>query len=255
MDPYAAQHDEVAEALKAIGDPAFGERVRLDRGSSLEHLGISIPALRKRVAGGFSFTSHPHEEVLATWDALWRSSPYGDVLLAALVYYGVEVRKSVDADIWPIINRWPARVDNWCHADMLSAVCSRIVEAYPAETLPQIADWSRAESEWHRRIAIVSLIHYSGRNAVFLTPRQVLPVLGNCLDDHRYYVQQAVGWVLREMFGVHPAELTDFIEMHASRIGARAFARAIERLPLAEKRRLQALRGRELGSGSGPATE
>lgn len=242
MGPYEAQHNEVAEALKAIGDPAFGERIRLDRGSSLEHLGIPIPALRKRIAGGFSFTSQPREEVLATWDALWFTSPYGDVLLAALAYYGVLVRKSVNAGLWPIVNRWPARVDNWCHADMLSAVYSRIIEAYPAETLPQIAEWSRAESEWGRRVAIVSLVPYSGRNAVFLTPPQVLPLLGNCLNDHRHSVQQAVGWVLREMIHVHRAELTDFIEIHAARIGARAFARAIERLPLTERRRLKALR-------------
>lgn len=241
MDLHAAHHDEVAEALTAIGNPVLGERIRLDRGSNLEHLGVPIPALRKRVASGFSFTSQPRDEVLAIWDALWLSSPYGDVLLAALAYYGIRVRKHVDADLWPIIAKWPARVDNWCHADMLSAVYSHMVEADPADTLPQIAEWSRAENEWLRRISIVSLVHYSGRNAVFLTPGQVLPVLDNCLDDHRDYVQQAVGWVLREMVSVHPTALIDFLEIHAARMGARAFARAVERLPLAEQRRLKAL--------------
>jgi len=196
---------------------------------------------------GFSFTSDPREEVLATWNELWFNSPYGDVLLAALVYYGLVVRKSVGADLWPIVSRWPARVDNWCHADMLSAVYSRIIEAYPAETLPQIADWSRADGEWLRRVAVVSLVHYSGKNAVFLTPQQVLPVVGNCVDDHRHSVQQAVGWVLREMGRVHRAELTDFIEVHAARIGSRAFARAIARSPLAERRRLKALRPKSGG--------
>ncbi|MGI8886994.1 MAG: DNA alkylation repair protein [Gaiellaceae bacterium] len=77
-------HEEVAQALIAIGNPAVGEAIRKDRGSQLEHLGIRFPELRKRVKQGFSFYDLPEQKVLEVWDSLWRSSPYGDVLVVAL---------------------------------------------------------------------------------------------------------------------------------------------------------------------------
>src|SRR5688572_30303935 len=59
-----------------------------------------------------------------------------------------------------------------------------------------MASWSTAESEWRRRVSFVSLIHYTGKNAIFLPVKKVL---SNCIDDHRIHVQMAVSWVLREM--------------------------------------------------------
>ena len=62
----------------------------------------------------------------------------------------------------------------------------------------------------------MSLIHYSGKNAVFLPVEKVLPLVSNCLDDQRHYVQMAVGWVLREMGRVYGGEVTAFLETHGS---------------------------------------
>ena len=123
-------HEEVAQALTAIGNPALGETIRKDRGSELEHLGIRFTELRKRVKQGFSFYTLPEEQVLEVWDTLWRSSPYGDVLFAALEYYAPIVRKGVSPDLWPVIRHWSGRVDNWCHSDLLSGVYSRVLERY-----------------------------------------------------------------------------------------------------------------------------
>jgi len=222
-------HIEVAQALTAIGNSGLGAAIREDRGSQLEHLGIRFPELRKRVKQGFSFYDLPEDEVLAVWDALWRSSPYGDVLFAALEYYAPIVRKRVSPSLWPVIQHWSDRVDNWCHSDLLSSLYSRVLERYPEEVYPQIQAWNAAEGEWLRRISLVSLVHYSGKNAVFLPPGKVLPLVSNCFDDARHYVQTAVGWVLREMGQSYPDEVGHYLESHASELSASAFSRAIER--------------------------
>ncbi len=235
-------HAEVAQALTAIGNPELGEAIRKDRGSELQHLGIRFPALRKRVKQGFSFYELPDDDVLEVWDALWRSSPYGDVLFAALEYYAPLVRKRVSPDLWPVIRHWSGRVDNWCHSDGLSGLYSRALEAYPDDVYPQLLAWNAAEGEWQRRISLVSLIHYSGKNAVFLPPGKVLPLVSTCLGDARHYVQTAVGWVLREMGQVYPDEVGHYLETHASAISASAFSRAIERRGPDERARLRKLR-------------
>ena len=228
--------------MTSIGDPELGEAIRRDRGSELQHLGIRFPALRKRVKQGFSFYGLPDEDVLEVWDALWRSSPYGDVLFAALEYYAPLVRKRVSPDLWPVIRHWSDQVDNWCHSDGLSGLYSRALEAYPDDVYPQLLAWNGADDEWLRRISLVSLIHYSGKNAVFLPPGKVLPLVSTCLDDPRHYVQTAVGWVLREMGQVYPDEIGHYLEAHATAMRASAFSRAIERRSPDERARLRKLR-------------
>jgi 3-methyladenine DNA glycosylase AlkD len=235
-------HDEVAQALASIGNPELGEAIRKDRGSQLEHLGIRFPELRRRVKQGFSFYALPEEQVLEVWDALWMSSPYGDVLFAALEYYAPIVRKSVSPDLWPVVRDWSARVDNWCHSDLLSGLYSRALERYPDEVYPQIQVWNAAEGEWLRRISIVSLVHYSGQNAAFLPPEKILPLISNCLGDDRHYIQTAVGWVLREMERAYPDEIAGYLESNASAMSASAFSRAIERRSADSRARLREVR-------------
>ena len=239
---FQSFHHEVVEALTVIGDPTFGKAVQQDRGSQLKHLGIKFPALRRRVRQGFSFYDLPEEQVLEIWDALWHTSPYGDVLFAALEFYTPIVKKKVNPDLWQVVRQWSERVDNWCHSDGLSAIYSRILESDPAEVYPQLIAWNQAEGEWLRRMSLVSLIHYSGKHAVFLPPKKVLPLVSNCLDDQRYYVQTAVGWVLREMGNVYNNEITKYLEAHAQRLSTPAFLRAIERQSSKERTRLREIR-------------
>jgi 3-methyladenine DNA glycosylase AlkD len=239
-----AYHDEVASALREIGDPRYGAAVARDRGSSLEHLGIGFPVLRKRVKEGFSFYDRSEAEILAIWDGLWRTSPYGDVLFAALEYYAPRVRKRVDPALWPVVRRWPARVDNWCHSDGLSSLYSWVLAAQPQEVYPQLVAWSGERDEWLRRISIVSLIHYSGKNAVFMPLDHVLPLVAACLADDRDSVQKAVGWVLRETGHAHPAEVRAFLEENVALMSGVAMRRAVESQPPPAKDALRALHRR-----------
>ncbi len=239
---FQEYHHEVVEALTAIGNPTFGEAVKKDRGSKLKYLGIKFPDLRQRVRQSFSFYELPEEEVLEVWNALWQTSPYGDVLFAALEFYAPRVKKKVSPSLWQVVRQWSERIDNWCHSDGLSAIYSRILESYPAEVYPQLISWNHSESEWLRRISLVSLIHYSGKNAVFLPPKKVLPLVSNCLGDERHHVQTAVGWVLREMGHVYQKEIMKYLENHAGKMNASAFSRAIEKRSSKEQTNLKKLR-------------
>jgi 3-methyladenine DNA glycosylase AlkD len=239
LDEY---HDEVVAALRQIGNPRFGEAVAKDRGSSMEHLGIPFPALRKRVKAGFSFTDLSENEVLAIWDRLWRTSPYGDVLFAALEYYAPLVRKRVSPAIWPVVRHWHQRVDNWCHCDGLSSLYSWILASDLDEVYPQLEVWNRTADQWLRRISIVSLIHYSGKNAVFVSLDRTLPLVTACLEDEREQVQKAVGWVLRELGHAYPEEVRAYLEEHITTISAVALRRAVERRSPRVKEELRALR-------------
>jgi 3-methyladenine DNA glycosylase AlkD len=219
-------HHEVVGALRKIGDARRGAAIAKDRGSSMTHLGIAFPALRRRVKEGFSFYDLPADKVLAIWDRLWRTSPFGDVLFAALEYYVPRAKKEVSPTLWPVVRGWTERVDNWCHADGLSSLYSWILASEPDVVYPHLAKWNRAEDQWLRRISLVSLIHYSGKNAAFVPLDRVLPLVTACLSDEREYVQKAVGWVLREMAHAHPGEISAYIAVHSTAMSPVALRRA-----------------------------
>lgn len=241
---FAEYHDEVLAALQALGNPAFGRHMAQDRGSALEYVGVRVPALRRRVREGFSFYDLDPETVLAVWDDLWMGSRWGDVLFAAEEYYRPLVRKYADGAYWPVMQRWIGRVDNWCHSDVLSGIYSRLLEADPATVVPVLEQWNVGESLWPRRASLVSLIHYTGKYAVFLTPEEMLPMVDRCVEDRRQPVQKAVGWVLREMWRAYPAEVRSYLEANAGRIAPSAFTRSMERMDAAARREMRAAQQR-----------
>ena len=206
-------------------------------------VGGLLPLYEAGLGGNYQASSRVGKDlatVLAVWDDLWMGSDWGDVLFAAEEYYRPIVRKRVDGAYWPVMKRWINRVDNWCHADVLSWTYSRLLEANPTTVMPVLEQWNVDAALWPRRVSIVSLIHYSGKNAVFLTPDEVLPMVDRCVEDRRQPMQKAVGWVLREMWRAYPIEIQGYLEANAGRIAPSAFTRAIERMDVATRMELRA---------------
>lgn len=237
---YPHYHDEVLEALQAIGRPSFGLHMAKDRRSNMLYVGIRVPTLRNRVRQGFSFFALDAVEVLDVWDDLWMHSEWGDVLFAAEEYYRPIVRRRVMPQMWPVMQRWIERVDNWAHADALSWTYSRLLEADRESVLPVLQRWNAGEDLWQKRISIVSLIHYTGKNAVFLPPDEVLSMVDRCVEDRRQPMQKAVGWVLREMWRAYPEKIEDYLKGNAARIAPSAFTRAIERMDAVSRKEMRA---------------
>ena len=249
--PTAQQHhDEVLGALSALAaetgiSPERGELVRADRRSEFEYLGLRTPDRRRRVAAGFSFTDQDAASVLAAWDDIWNLADNGDVMFAALDFYRRRIgsrRWTADdsAKLWSTAVGWIGRIDNWAHADDLARLYSFALADRPELVYPTLEEWSRSDSEWQRRIAMVSLIHYSGKNAVFMPIDPCLHLLANCVDDRRETVSSALGWVLRELLAVHPDAVLAFLETHAASMPRPAIRRATERLPQPERDRVRA---------------
>ena len=124
---------------------------------------------------------------------------------------------------------------------MLSWTYSRPLEADPGSVMPALRRWNAGEDLWRRCASIVSLIHYTGKNAVFLPPEEVLPMVDRCAEDARAPIAKAVGWVLREMWRADPAETRAYLEANAGRLSRGAYSRAIERMGTLERNEMRAV--------------
>ena len=221
-------HTEVLSALHEIGSPTLAAKMGPYRVSQLEYCGVRVPARRARVKQGFSFYDRSFEEVLAIWDDLWTNSPNGDVKFCAIDYYRDDVRKNPDLTLWATMKNWVHQVENWAHSDDLCAMYSWLIEAYFKETMEDLRAWNKSEELWVKRISIVSLVR-PGVNSTYLPPKIVFPLVENCIDDRRDYMQKATGWVLREMLTAYPRDTEIFLDKYLHRMGAPVLTRTLER--------------------------
>lgn len=237
MNPTSPHHDEVLAAFSAAASedgatPELGARIQNDRSSALVHLGLRTPLRRRRVKQGFSFTIGDNDAVLTAWDDIWQQADVADVMFAPLDHY--RDREVADPSaFWSIVSAWIDGIDNWAHADDLARVYSRVLEASRAleassdVVYPTLLGWSTEEDQWRQRIAMVSLIRYTGKNANFMPPDEVLAVVANCVADDRATVSKAVGWVLRETMRADKAAVLEFLDTHETMISSATRRRAL----------------------------
>ncbi len=204
-------HMEVFTALAHVaaesGTPSdLGDRIRSDRRSSFEYLGLRTPDRRRRVKQGFSFTADSDAEILAAWNEVWTRTNNGDVLFTPLDYYRT---RPVTAQVWATVVTWIDRIDNWAHADDLARVYSRALEASPDTVYPTLLGWSRSGDRWACRISIVSLIRYSGKNAAFMPADAVLDLVANCVSRPTRHRRQGGGLGTSGDHAGRPAERAD----------------------------------------------
>lgn len=238
MINFEQYQQEVFQKLQPLSETDRVLRAQDDKKSKLKFLAIRVPVLRKLSKEGFSFESLAPEEVLAIWDFIWKSSEHYEVMSMPLMYYSNQGKK-VDLSIWETLSTWNHRVENWGHADHLSGIYSHLLEKDKEngkETVyQQLKEWNQSDSEWLRRMSLVSLIHYTGKKAVFLPVEWVFPLVDPCLEDLRYYVQKAIGWVLREMSRVYPEEVRGYLSRNLRYFSGTTLSRVIQYYPKDEQ--------------------
>lgn len=231
---YSNYEAELYARLQPLGDPSGAAFMKNYMKSQLDFLAIKVPVLRQVAREGFSFYSQSSEEILAIWNAIWFNSPCFEVMSMPLYYYERQ-GKNISPAIWPTLSTWSGRVENWAHSDDLASIYSGLLAKNFEEVYSVLQQWNNAENQWLRRLSMVSLIRPLREKVVFLPLDKALPMLENCLDDERPYVQKAIGWVLREANYVYHAEISAFIEQHVADLRGIAFGAATERFSKAER--------------------
>jgi hypothetical protein len=238
-------HEELIKRFLNVADAKRADSMVKDKGSNLSYLGVSVPLLRQEVKKGFSFTQNSPNQILQIWDFLWKHSSTFEVLSAALEYYSLN-QAQLTISTWQTIKHWAIHIDNWDHSDSLCRIYSfPLREEFESHIeqrhiYDQLLLWSCSNQIWLRRISVVSLKHYSGKNTIFLTFEDMIKVINNVIEDKERYVQLGVGWVLSDMLKIYTTETKLFIKNNFTKLGKIALRRAIRKLTDQEKEDLKA---------------
>lgn len=188
------------------------ESAKGDKRSNLEFLAIKVPLLRKLASSLISQTSRESGIRLAApvLIAVWRASSVFEVK-SCILYFLEEELERIDgvlkaSDSLAFLDS----TENWAHADQMSSLLASYAELNRDRVL-HLSDYlAMSSNPWSRRISLVSLVRYTGKNAVYLPWKEMSDRVARMTGDEHVYVKRAVGWVLREASVKYPNEVEQF---------------------------------------------
>ena len=220
---------EPAARLKALEDLLWSKTSRKQpthyRGSAFDFLSIDERTLERIAAKEFDLSDLLPDDQLIVLDYVWKHSTLYEGLSIPMWAFKLRGRKVVQGD-FAIVSGWIDRIDNWAHCDGMSSVFANFNHEYPRLVTPVLKRWNKTKELWKIRASIVSLIHYSGKNAVYLTPKDVLPFLDPHLANKDKYIANAIGWVLREMHHRYRDDIAAYVDTNRAKISSIAFGKA-----------------------------
>lgn len=229
--PPSAIHRE----LRALASPSRAAAVQRffktgsgEYGEGDRFLGISVRALRK-VATSYRDLSLP---AIAN---LLRSPWHEERLLALLILvrqYGDGTPAQRDA-IYRLYMRSTAFINNWDLVDASASIVGAHLHKRGRTRLRRLA---RSPSVWKRRIAIIATYSYIRRGEF----HETLKIAVLLLNDPHDLIHKAVGWMLREVGKRNRGVEEAFLRKHARRMPRTMLRYAVERFPVALRRRFLA---------------
>ena len=236
-----AVYDALAEASKTEIPSKF---ISLQDyiGTKYNMLGISSATMRQLSKKGFGFSKLPLDIRLQIWDEIWQTSNSYEVLSQAELFVEYHFKKIKPDMLWPVIQTWVKRIDNWAHSDSLSSFYSKMFLALPHEVYSQLLSWSDSDNFWERRQSVVVIACIMRNKKALLSFEESLDSIEKLMMDKEYFVQKGIGWALREICRHYPEEQLQFLYKYASRMSSTAFATATEKIDALEKENLKMLR-------------
>ena len=190
-------------ALREAAEPCRAPAMQRYMRSTLPYYGVRMPVLRRRcrqlLADHPLETRREWEEAIRTlwYEARHREDRYAALVLLSDARYAVyRTPETLDlVEELVVDGAW------WDLVDWLAHVTRDILVADRESVKPVLRSWSRDESVWKRRVAIISQLGLAGDTDASL----LLDCIEPNLDERAFFVRKAIGWALRDYAWHDPA--------------------------------------------------
>jgi 3-methyladenine DNA glycosylase AlkD len=226
--PTTTESDQLYTMLVELGTAQRAAAERAYLKSTLVHLGVPVPAVRRVVRTWVR--GHPvltADDVFLIADRLW-VRPVHESRLAAIELLSA-VPGAVTADRLPWIETRLRDCHTWALVDPLAGVVvADLAVRDPDGTLPTLDRWVDDPDFWVRRAAVLSL-------RSLLRHERELPRLfcyaGQLLPDTEFFIRKVLGWVLREVAPRHPREVSTWLREHMDEMNLVTLREPLRKLP------------------------
>jgi 3-methyladenine DNA glycosylase AlkD len=221
--------------LRAAGDPVRAAQERRYLKSSLEHVGVTVPATR-----AIAKTAGPLDRagLIELAELLW-ARPVHECRAAAVDLLEFHQDLLVPSDVG-LLERMIREARTWALVDDLAAsIVAPLVERHPA--LGTVLDrWAGDDDFWVRRAALLALLPAlragGGDFARFGRYADAM------LEEREFFIGKAIGWVLRDTSRKRPDLVFDWLWPRVERASAVTVREAIKHLSEAQRESILARR-------------
>ena len=224
--------EDALTALRTAADPTRAEGQARYHKQSREVLGVPNPVLNDLTKEWRQSLDVPARVNLAK--ALWQTDIFEARIAAAKLL--TQARLRPDDGAWEVIQSWLPDLDSWAIADHAMMAGQKRLTADPTR-ITAIEDWTRSNSLWVRRAALVITLPYAKKNNPkpedLAIREQVLGWARSYVGDPEWFIQKAVAWWLRDLSKHDAARTRAFLDGPGQ--GLKPFARkeAAKYLPAA----------------------
>lgn len=210
--PDTALVDAIRAALVDAADPAAAEPMRRYMKSALPYHGVRVPQVRRLTRA--IAREHPMADPRvweATVRALYDEATHREERYAALGLVGHPMYRAFATPAALPLHEHLVRVGAWW--DLVDEVAHRVgdvLASHPAEVAPVLLTWSRADSLWLRRCAIISQLGHGASTDLELLEAVIAPNLA----DREFFLRKAIGWALRDAARANPQWVRAYVDAH-----------------------------------------
>lgn len=190
--------------------------------------GLKVPVMRQ--IAKTSIKGHPIAEVFPTIKLLLNSAYFEEISvgLHMLEYLDDKLQKN-ESFYWAFLEGFISRVDNWCHSDYSCSLRNKLLQANP-KRITELKRWPSSKNPWKRRAALISLIKWTKDYKVTVSKTDAMEIVNKLINDKDYYVQKAVGWVLRELSVKYSKQTFNYLKKNNDKLTGIMRSTAMEKL-------------------------
>ncbi|WP_295893681.1 DNA alkylation repair protein [uncultured Vibrio sp.] len=147
------------------------------------------------------------EELPSVIDQLW-AMPEREFQMVAVDLL-IKLKTKLPVSMLEDLERWIITKSWWDTVDMLAThIAGSLFTRYPEETAARIECWRKSDNIWLRRTALLYQLKYKQRTDVAL----LFTIIRENQHDKEFFIQKAIGWVLREYSKTDANRVVNFIE-------------------------------------------
>jgi len=196
--------------------------------TKLNLCGLKVPVMRtiaKKHIKGIDF-----KEAFPVIKLLLKSKTFEDISVGLYMLENYEDFLVEDEKYyWKFLENFIERIDNWCHSDYSCAVRNKLLQRNP-KRISDLKKWASSKNPWKRRAALISLMKWCKGYSVVASKTDTLWIVNQLIEDKDYYVQKAVGWVLREVGVKYPDLVFNYLKKNDHKITSTIRSTAMEKL-------------------------
>ena len=205
-----AWFDAMFSELETMGDEAQSEKMSAYMQNQFPFLGVPKPRLKEYIKPWLQ----ARKKLPIDWefvDACW-NKPYREAQYIAVEYL-IAHKKDLAAADFDRLKELIVNKSWWETVDSLDVLVGILVQMEPAYKQTML-DWSTSDNIWLRRVAI----DYQQEYKEATDEKMLEQIICNNLGSDEFFINEAIGWSLRDYSKTKPTWVKAFIEKYRDRM-------------------------------------